>query len=170
MDFTVILGWPKNSFGFFCRRAQKNPNELFGQTNISFVCCNLSDVMGCGQTGEGSSSPVLVFSLQPWPHNWVSALQSPWAAARLLVFPSYLFSSLQSAYSIFPYPIPFLLLAWGPFIWTQRLFSWSSFCLLFFFLFLSFSYFKGTWALLYLSQTVFILAGYLFWFLLSPRW
>ena len=29
---------------------------------------------------------------------------------------------------IFPYPIPFLLLAWGPF-WTQRLFSWSSFCL-----------------------------------------
>lgn len=34
----------------------------------------------------------------------------------------------------------------------------------------NFSYFKGTWALLYLSQTVFILAGYLFWFLLSPRW
>ena len=34
----------------------------------------------------------------------------------------------------------------------------------------NFSYFKGTWALLYLSQTVFILAGYLCWFLLSPRW
>ena len=129
VDFTDILGWPKNSFGFFHKMIQKNPSQLFGQSSICFVCCNLSDVMRRGQTGEGSSSPILVFSLQPWPHNWGSVLQSPWAAARLLVFPHYLFSSPQSACSIFHYPIPFLLLAWCPFIWTQRLFSWSSFCL-----------------------------------------
>ena len=30
----LILGWPKSSFIFFCRKLQKNPNELFGQPNI----------------------------------------------------------------------------------------------------------------------------------------
>ena len=62
-----LLYWvgQKIHLGFSVGGHGKNPNELFGQTNISFVCCNLSDVMGRGQTGEGSSSPVLVFSLQP---------------------------------------------------------------------------------------------------------
>ena len=29
-----ILGWPKRSFGFFCKIVQKNPKERFGQSNI----------------------------------------------------------------------------------------------------------------------------------------
>ena len=32
-----ILGWPKSSFGFFHRILGKNPNEFFGQPNISFL-------------------------------------------------------------------------------------------------------------------------------------
>ena len=30
-----ILGWPKSSFGFFCKTWQKNWNKDFGQPNIS---------------------------------------------------------------------------------------------------------------------------------------
>ena len=29
-----LLGWPKSSLRFFCKRLWKNPNELFGQPNI----------------------------------------------------------------------------------------------------------------------------------------
>ena len=29
----IILGRPKSSFGFFCKMAWKNLNELFGQPN-----------------------------------------------------------------------------------------------------------------------------------------
>ena len=28
-----LLGWPKSLFGFFHNILEKNPNELFGQTN-----------------------------------------------------------------------------------------------------------------------------------------
>ena len=31
------LGWPKSSFGFFCKVGLTNPNELFGQPNITFI-------------------------------------------------------------------------------------------------------------------------------------
>ena len=31
-EYNLILGWPKNSFGFF-KRVQEKPNELFGQPN-----------------------------------------------------------------------------------------------------------------------------------------
>ena len=30
-----ILGWPKNSFGFFCKILWKNLSELFDQVNVS---------------------------------------------------------------------------------------------------------------------------------------
>ena len=30
---SLILGWPKRSFGFFCKTLQKNLNEIFGQPN-----------------------------------------------------------------------------------------------------------------------------------------
>ena len=32
-----ILGWPKCSFGFFCKKLWKNPNGHFGQPNIITV-------------------------------------------------------------------------------------------------------------------------------------
>ena len=36
-----ILGWPKSSFGFFCKMLWKSLNELYGQPNISFLKKNL---------------------------------------------------------------------------------------------------------------------------------
>ena len=35
MNYIIIyiLGWPKISFGFFCKMLRKNPDELFGQSN-----------------------------------------------------------------------------------------------------------------------------------------
>ena len=164
VDFTDILGWPKNSFGFFCKRAWKNPNKLFSQTNISFVCCNLSDVMGCGQTGEGSSSPVLVFALQPWPHNWVSALQSPWTAAKLLVFPSSLFSSPQSAYSYLSLSHSISIVSLRSFHLDPETFQ------LILFLSETFLISRAHGHCYILARLFLFLAGYLFWFLLSPGW
>ena len=42
----MLLGWPKSSFGFFCKMLWKNRNEPFGQPNIKWppsvhwdVCC-----------------------------------------------------------------------------------------------------------------------------------
>ena len=29
----LIFGWPKSSFGFFCKMLWKDPSELFGQLN-----------------------------------------------------------------------------------------------------------------------------------------
>ena len=34
--FFSLLGWPKSSFRFFIRWYRKNPNKLFGQSNIKF--------------------------------------------------------------------------------------------------------------------------------------
>ena len=31
------MSWPKNSFKFFCKMVEKNPNKLFGQHNINSI-------------------------------------------------------------------------------------------------------------------------------------
>ena len=33
LPFNVLV-WPKSSFRFFCKMLQKNPDDLFGQSNI----------------------------------------------------------------------------------------------------------------------------------------
>ena len=33
----VCIGWPKSLFGFFHKMLQKNPNDLFGQPNKSYL-------------------------------------------------------------------------------------------------------------------------------------
>ena len=37
MKFSELLGWPKSSFGFFCKTLLKNPNKLLGQPNTYLV-------------------------------------------------------------------------------------------------------------------------------------
>ena len=52
---SVVLGWARSSFGFFCTILQKNPNEIFGQPNTSRVGrwgLRLGEESGGAERGE----------------------------------------------------------------------------------------------------------------------
>lgn len=91
---------------------------------VCHMCYNLSNVGSHGQAGKWPWSPVPVFSVQPWPHNCYCSPE-PLSSSRFLVFLSCLFSPPHRVSSVFPYPLPILLSAWGLFILTQEAFSWS---------------------------------------------